>query len=147
MSDVLAGCFAFCLNLQIFVVSSCETLVRLFLWTGFPINSTLFTFLYCEKMCVGSDRKREVLAWVNEGIRDFSISRAAVEWGIPVPKDPEQTVYVWFDALSGSPTQQNLLSRLILNIFDYLSKSNKNGRWMCRIPFWNAPQLCRSFTQ
>jgi methionyl-tRNA synthetase len=46
-------------------------------------------------------RKNEVLGWVKEGLRDFSISRAAVSWGIPVPKDPEQTVYVWFDALLG----------------------------------------------
>lgn len=46
-------------------------------------------------------RKNEVLGWVNEGLRDFSISRAAVEWGIPVPADPKQTIYVWFDALLG----------------------------------------------
>ena len=39
--------------------------------------------------------------WVREGVRDFSISRAAVSWGIPVPRDPKQTVYVWFDALNG----------------------------------------------
>lgn len=46
-------------------------------------------------------RRNEVLGWVKEGLRDFSISRAAVAWGIPVPKDPAQTVYVWFDALNG----------------------------------------------
>lgn len=44
----------------------------------------------------------QVLAWVDEGVRDFSISRATVEWGIPVPGVPEQTIYVWFDALLGS---------------------------------------------
>lgn len=48
-----------------------------------------------------SARRNEVLGWVKEGLRDFSISRAAVEWGIPVPKDPSQTIYVWFDALNG----------------------------------------------
>ncbi|CAI5943454.1 unnamed protein product, partial [Closterium sp. NIES-64] len=48
-----------------------------------------------------SFRKNEVLAWVAEGARDFSISRAAVTWGIPVPDVPEQTIYVWFDALLG----------------------------------------------
>ncbi|MEN9220167.1 MAG: methionine--tRNA ligase [Thermostichales cyanobacterium GMQP_bins_62] len=32
-------------------------------------------------------------------MRDFSISRLNVSWGIPVPRDPEQTIYVWFDAL------------------------------------------------
>jgi methionyl-tRNA synthetase len=46
-------------------------------------------------------RRNEVLGWVREGVRDFSISRAAVEWGIPIPRDPQQTVYVWFDALNG----------------------------------------------
>jgi len=46
-------------------------------------------------------RRNEVLQWVKEGLRDFSISRAAVEWGIPIPRDPKQTVYVWFDALTG----------------------------------------------
>ena len=46
-------------------------------------------------------RRNEVLGWVKEGLRDFSISRAAVAWGIPIPQDPAQTVYVWFDALLG----------------------------------------------
>jgi len=46
-------------------------------------------------------RRNEVLGWVKEGLRDFSISRAAVSWGIPIPRDPSQTVYVWFDALNG----------------------------------------------
>ncbi|KAK9837446.1 hypothetical protein WJX81_003493 [Elliptochloris bilobata] len=46
-------------------------------------------------------RRNEVLGWVREGLRDFSISRAAVAWGIPIPREPGQTVYVWFDALFG----------------------------------------------
>lgn len=46
-------------------------------------------------------RKNEVMGWVSEGLRDFSISRAAVDWGIPVPADSKQTIYVWFDALLG----------------------------------------------
>ena len=48
-----------------------------------------------------SSRRNEVLGWVKTGIRDFSISRAAVAWGVPIPQDPKQTVYVWFDALTG----------------------------------------------
>eukprot|EP00899_Mesostigma_viride_P018710 jgi/Mesvir1/26840/Mv20593-RA.2 len=48
-----------------------------------------------------ASRRNEVLGWVKSGVRDFSISRAAVAWGIPVPKDPSQTIYVWFDALLG----------------------------------------------
>ncbi|CAG9461466.1 unnamed protein product [Pedinophyceae sp. YPF-701] len=46
-------------------------------------------------------RRNEVMGWVRDGLRDFSVSRANVEWGIPVPRDPDQTVYVWFDALNG----------------------------------------------
>lgn len=48
-----------------------------------------------------ASRRNEVLGWVQGGVRDFSISRAATEWGIKFPQDPKQTVYVWFDALSG----------------------------------------------
>jgi methionyl-tRNA synthetase len=44
-------------------------------------------------------RKNEILSKINSGLDDVSISRAAVDWGIPFPGDPEQTVYVWVDAL------------------------------------------------
>jgi methionyl-tRNA synthetase len=46
-------------------------------------------------------RRNEVLGWVKEGLRDFPISRSSVTWGIPLPVDPAQTIYVWFDALLG----------------------------------------------
>ena len=45
-------------------------------------------------------RFNEVKSFVKEGLRDLSISRNTVRWGIPVPNDPEFTIYVWFDALS-----------------------------------------------
>ncbi|GFQ07326.1 methionine--tRNA ligase [Phtheirospermum japonicum] len=48
-----------------------------------------------------SFRLNEVQGWVKSGLKDFSISRASVSWGIPVPNDPKQTIYVWFDALLG----------------------------------------------
>ncbi|KAL0370683.1 UNVERIFIED_CONTAM: Methionine--tRNA ligase, chloroplastic/mitochondrial [Sesamum angustifolium] len=48
-----------------------------------------------------SFRMNEVQGWVKSGLRDFSISRASVNWGIPVPNDAKQTIYVWFDALLG----------------------------------------------
>jgi len=44
-------------------------------------------------------RKNEVLSFVKGGLRDLSISRANVKWGIPLPFDESHTVYVWFDAL------------------------------------------------
>ncbi|KAG2446032.1 hypothetical protein HXX76_000634 [Chlamydomonas incerta] len=48
-----------------------------------------------------ASRRNELMSYVREGLRDFSISRAAVDWGIRVPQDPKHTVYVWFDALIG----------------------------------------------
>ncbi len=44
-------------------------------------------------------RRNEVLSFVKGGLRDLSISRANVKWGIPLPWDETHTVYVWFDAL------------------------------------------------
>ncbi len=46
-------------------------------------------------------RRNEVLNFVKQGLKDFSISRINVEWGFPVPIDPSHTLYVWFDALLG----------------------------------------------
>ncbi|MBO0729733.1 MAG: methionine--tRNA ligase [Acidimicrobiaceae bacterium] len=46
--------------------------------------------------------EREVLAFIEGGLQDFSVSRSqerARGWGIPVPDHPDQVVYVWFDAL------------------------------------------------
>ena len=46
-----------------------------------------------------SHRANEILRFVEGGLQDTAISRTKVKWGIPVPGDPEHTVYVWFDAL------------------------------------------------
>jgi methionyl-tRNA synthetase len=45
-------------------------------------------------------RKNEVAEFVKGGLRDLSVSRPTVKWGIPVPGEPKQTVYVWLDALT-----------------------------------------------
>ncbi len=45
-------------------------------------------------------RFNEVKAFVAAGLEDLSISRSTVKWGIPVPGDEAQTMYVWIDALS-----------------------------------------------
>lgn len=48
-------------------------------------------------------RKNEVTSFIRSGLEDFSISRSverAKDWGIPVPGDPTQIMYVWVDALS-----------------------------------------------
>mgnify|MGYP002049765015 CR=1 FL=1 len=43
----------------------------------------------------------QVLAWITEGLIDLSVSRPAsrLHWGVPVPGDQDQTIYVWIDAL------------------------------------------------
>ena len=45
-------------------------------------------------------RRNEVMAFVRSGLRDLSISRTTIQWGIPVPDDPRHVIYVWLDALS-----------------------------------------------
>ncbi|HVG18647.1 MAG TPA: methionine--tRNA ligase [Blastocatellia bacterium] len=45
-------------------------------------------------------RRNEVRSFVAGGLKDLSISRVSVKWGIPVPGDPKHTIYVWLDALS-----------------------------------------------
>ncbi len=44
-------------------------------------------------------RRNEVLRLLESGLQDISVSRVRLPWGIPFPGDPDQTVYVWFDAL------------------------------------------------
>jgi methionyl-tRNA synthetase len=54
-------------------------------------------------------QKKNMLGFLDQGLEDIAISRpkSKVSWGIPVPDDPEQVIYVWFDALinyiSGAP--------------------------------------------
>ena len=58
--------------------------------------------LYAENpsFCEPEHFRNEVLGWLREGLRDFSISRAGGSWGIPFPDDPGHRIYVWFDALT-----------------------------------------------
>jgi len=44
-------------------------------------------------------RANEILNFVKSGLKDLSITRTKVKWGVPVPGDEAHTVYVWFDAL------------------------------------------------
>jgi len=52
-------------------------------------------------------RRNEMLSFLDRGLKDIPISREKLKWGIPVPGDPSQVIYVWFDALinyiSGAP--------------------------------------------
>ena len=45
-------------------------------------------------------RGNEALGLIRSGLRDFSVSRTSLTWGIPLPWDPKHVAYVWFDALA-----------------------------------------------
>jgi methionyl-tRNA synthetase len=56
-----------------------------------------------ELKIVPEFRRNEVLSFLKSGLEDISISRSnerARNWGVPVPGDPNQRIYVWFDALN-----------------------------------------------
>ncbi|MCO5227154.1 MAG: methionine--tRNA ligase [Thermomicrobiales bacterium] len=55
-------------------------------------------------------RREEMLSFIRGGLEDISISRQALRgkgWGVPVPGDPDQVMYVWVDALSNYITALN----------------------------------------
>ncbi|MFQ5607587.1 MAG: methionine--tRNA ligase [Candidatus Zixiibacteriota bacterium] len=53
-----------------------------------------------EMLILPLERRRETLSLIEQGLQDFSMTREKVKWGIPTPFDPEQSAYVWVDALS-----------------------------------------------
>jgi methionyl-tRNA synthetase len=56
-----------------------------------------------ELRIIPATRKNEVLSFLKQPLQDISISRSnerAKNWGVPVPKDDSQRMYVWFDALN-----------------------------------------------
>jgi methionyl-tRNA synthetase len=91
-------------------------------------------------------RRNEVLGWIEGGLEDISVSRSATRargWGIPVPSDPEQMIYVWFDALGnyitalGYGTDEALLSRYWK---DSISREHVIGKGVTRFHaiYWPA---------
>ena len=62
----------------------------------------LLEYLARESAVLPEWRREEALAFVHGGLEDFSISRekARLSWGVPVPGDESQVMYVWFDALT-----------------------------------------------
>ncbi|MBS1847404.1 MAG: methionine--tRNA ligase [Actinobacteria bacterium] len=44
-------------------------------------------------------KRNETLGLIRQGLRDISISRSSIDWGVPIPWDPSQVFYVWYDAL------------------------------------------------
>jgi len=58
--------------------------------------------------CQPESARNEVLSFLEGGVTDLSISRSTFDWGIPVPWDTNQVVYVWFDALLNYATAVGL---------------------------------------
>lgn len=76
---------------------------------------------------IPESRKRELLTFINQGLEDTSCSRSRekLRWGIPVPGDASQTVYVWLDALVN-----------YLSVLNYASNGDKFKR------FWPPDVHC-----
>jgi len=57
--------------------------------------------LYAERpeFVTPQNRYNEALSFIKSGLRDLSLSRARLKWGVPVPWDQSQVIYVWIDAL------------------------------------------------
>ena len=62
----------------------------------------LLKYLENPNTIIPNWRREEAINFVKEGLEDFSISRdrSRLSWGIPVPDDDTQVMYVWFDALT-----------------------------------------------
>jgi methionyl-tRNA synthetase len=58
--------------------------------------------------CEPASARNEVIAFLEGEVRDLSISRSTFDWGIPVPWDIKQVIYVWFDALLNYATAVGL---------------------------------------
>ena len=52
------------------------------------------------KFILPTSRRNEVIKFVENGLKDLSISRTSFSWGIPVPKNKKHVIYVWLDALT-----------------------------------------------
>lgn len=78
-------------------------------------QSYLEEYLSKEGVIVPEWRREEAINFVKGGLEDFSISRekTRLNWGVPVPDDADQVMYVWFDALTsyistlGWPSSEN----------------------------------------
>ncbi len=74
-----------------------------------------------EIKIIPETRKNEILAFINQGLEDICISRSSERargWGIDVPGDPSQKIWVWFDALSS-----------YINALGYGENSEKFHQW------------------
>ncbi len=61
-----------------------------------------------EDFVLPEERRNELLRRLEGEVRDLCVSRHRLPWGVPVPGDPDYTIYVWFDALHGYLTAAGL---------------------------------------
>ena len=73
------------------------------------------------------ERRNEIINFVSKGLKDFSISRTNLSWGISVPDTQKHTFYVWFDALLG------YISALNIDMNDPSLKESINSGWPANI--------------
>ena len=63
-----------------------------------------------EDYIVPSERRNEMLKFIEQGLDDLCISRTSFDWGIKVPFDEKHVIYVWLDALTNYITFQGYLT-------------------------------------
>ncbi len=85
-------------------------------------------------------RLNEVVSFVSGGLKDLSISRVSVKWGIPVPGDDRHTIYVWFDALANYITALGWGNRAFHDFDRYWPALHLVGKDILRFHavFWPA---------
>jgi methionyl-tRNA synthetase len=62
-------------------------------------QSEIIKLLESETWFLPESRRQEILNRVKEGLKDLSVSRKTLKWGIALPNDKAHVIYVWFDAL------------------------------------------------
>lgn len=87
----------------------------------------LYLYQTQPEFILGQGKQKEITSFVQGGLQDFSISRvkSKMPWGIPVPEDEEQVMYVWFDAL--------------INYISVLGWPINEKKF---VEFWPAVQIC-----
>jgi methionyl-tRNA synthetase len=73
-------------------------------------------------------RRNEVISFVSGGLKDLSVSRVSVKWGIPVPGDEKHTIYVWLDALSNYITALGWGNQDFDGFDKYWASDDGNGK-------------------
>ena len=93
--DLVGGQCPFHPNQEIQHISEENYFFRLSKYEGF-----LKDYIKKHPEFIKPEKKRnEIVSFIESGLKDFSVSRQNVSWGIPVPEDEKHTIYVWFDAL------------------------------------------------